>query len=221
MTVRPSRVHALAVGAGLIVMLGSGASFAQAAQELENPGVTSAVQDRPFRLRHELDLWVGTLPLDAFYVGVYAQLGYVYHFTERFAWQVGRGAYGLPARTSLRAELERTFGVQPTAIEEVQFFVGSDVLWKPLYGKLALLNRFVVHGEVHLLAGATLFRFTNSGFRPAINLGGGGRIFVNQYVSFRLDLTHNLVIPTGGGSTTLGNVMTINFALALNFGGDD
>lgn len=190
-------------------------------QELENPGVTSAVQDRPYRLKHELDLWFGVLPLDAFYVGVFAQVGYVYHFSDRFAWQVGRGAYGLAARTALRGELERTYAVQPTANDEVQFFVGSDLMWKPLYGKLAVMNRFVIHGEVHLLGGVSLFRFTNSGFRPGINLGGGGRIFVNQYVSFRLDVTHNVVIPTGGGTTNFGNVLTANFALALNFGGNE
>ncbi|MBE2253100.1 MAG: outer membrane beta-barrel domain-containing protein [Myxococcus sp.] len=206
-------------------LLATALVFASAAaaqtQELENPGVTSAIQDRPYRMLHELDLWVGVLPLDAFYVGVYAQVSYVYHFSDRFAWQVGRGAYGLAARTPLRAELERTFGVQPTANDEVQFFVGSDVMWKPFYGKLAVLNRAVIHGEVHLLGGATLFKFSNSGFRPGINIGGGGRIFLNRYVSFRLDLTHNVVLPTGGGTTSFGNVMTVNLALALNFGGND
>jgi outer membrane beta-barrel protein len=195
-------------------------AFAQA-PELENPGVTSAIQDRPYRLLHELDLWFGVLPLDAFYVGVYGQVSYAYHFSERFAWQVGRGAYGLAARTNLRGELERTFGVQPTANDEVQFFVGSDLMWKPLYGKLAVLNRAVIHGEVHFLLGASLFRFTNSGFRPGVNVGGGGRVFVNQYVSFRLDITHNIVLPTGGGTVGFGNVLTVNLALALNFGGTE
>jgi hypothetical protein len=56
---------------------------------------------------------------------------------------------------------------------------------------------------------------------PGINLGGGGRVFVNRYVSFRLDVTHNIVIPTGGGTTNFSNVMTVNVALALNFGGND
>jgi outer membrane beta-barrel protein len=198
----------------------SGTALAQI-QELENPGVISAIQDRPYRMQHELDLWVGVLPLDAMYIGVYAQLSYVYHFSERFAWQVGRGAAGLAARTPLKGDLERLYGVQPTANDEVQFFVGSDVLWKPFYGKLALLNRSVIHGEVHLLLGATLFRFSNSGFRPGVTLGGGGRVFVSRNVSFRLDMTHTVVIPTGGGTTSFTNVMNVNLALAINFGGND
>lgn len=191
-------------------------AFAQL-EELENPGTVSAVQDRAYRMQHELNLSFGVLPLDAFYKGLYAQVGYVFHFTDSFAWQVGRGAYAYAARTGLREQLERDFGVLPTAFEEVQFFVGSDVMWKPLYGKLAVLNRWVLHGEVFLLLGGTLFRFTNA-FRPGVNLGGGARVFVSRYVSFRLDLTDNVVLPTGGGSTSLTNVMTLTFSLAVNFG---
>ncbi len=195
------------------------AVFAQA-EELENPGTVSAVQERAYRMQHELNLAVGILPLDAFYKGLYAQVGYTFHFNDSFAWQVGRGAYVYSARTGLREQLERDFGVLPTAFDEVQFFVGSDLMWKPLYGKLSVLNRWVVHGEVYVLLGATIFKFTDS-FRPGINVGAGGRIFVNKYASFRLDITENLVLPTGGGSKSFANVMTITLGLGINFGGSE
>lgn len=195
------------------------AVFAQA-EELENPGTVSAVQERAYRMQHELNLSIGILPLDAFYKGLYAQVGYAFHFNDSFAWQVGRGAYVYSARTGLREQLERDFNVLPTAFDEVQFFVGSDLMWKPLYGKLSVLNRWVVHGEVYVLLGATIFKFTDS-FRPGINVGGGGRIFVNKYASFRLDITENLVLPTGGGSKSFANVMTITLGLGINFGGTE
>ncbi len=195
------------------------AAFAQA-EELENPGTVSAVQERAYRMQHELNLSVGVLPLDAFYKGLYAQVGYVFHFTDSFAWQVGRGGYSYSARTGLREQLERDFGVLPTAFDEVQFFVGSDLMWKPLYGKLSVLNRWVLHGEVFAILGATIFRFTNT-FRPGINVGAGGRVFLTKYASLRLDITDNVVLPTGGGSTTFTNVMMITFGLGINFGGTE
>lgn len=191
-------------------------SFAQV-QELENPGTVSAVQDRAYRMMHELDLSVGVLPLDAFYKGLYAQVSYTAHFSDSFAWQVGRAAYSYAAKTGLREQLERDFGVLPTAFEEVQFFFGSDIMWKPLYGKLSVLNKWVVHGEVFLTLGGTLFKFTNA-FRPGVNLGGGGRVFLSKYVSFRLDVTNNVVIPIGGGSTNFTNVLTMTLSLGINFG---
>ncbi|MBL9037289.1 MAG: outer membrane beta-barrel domain-containing protein [Archangium sp.] len=202
----------------MVAVMTSASAFAQA-DELENPGTVSAVQERAYRMQHELNLSLGVLPLDAFYKGYYAQVGYVFHFTDTFAWQVGRGAYAYAARTGLREQLERDFGVLPTAFDEVQFFVGSDLMWKPLYGKLSVMNRWVLHGEMYLLAGASVFRFTNA-FRFGPNLGGGARVFINKYASIRFDLTDNIVLPTGG-ATSLINVMTITLGLGINFGGTE
>lgn len=186
-------------------------------QDLENPGSVSAVQERAFRMRHELDLSFGVLPLDAFYVGLYAQVGYTAHFTDTVAWTIGRAAYNYAARTGLRDRLERKFSVLPTTFEEVQYFFGSDLLWTPFHGKLAVLNKWVVHGEVFLVLGATLFRYTNT-FRPAVNAGIGGRVVLNPNVSLRLDLGDNVVIPLGGASVAPTNVMTTTLSLAINFG---
>ncbi len=186
-------------------------------EDLENPGTVSAVQQRAYRMQHELNLSVGVLPLDAFYKGLYAQVGYTAHFTDTFAWQIGRAAYSYAAKTGLREQLERDFGVLPTAFDEVQFFFGSDLMWKPFYGKFSVLNRWVLHGEAFFMLGASLFKFTNV-WRPGVNVGGGGRVFLNQYVSLRLDVTNNVVIPIGGGSVALTNVMTITLGLGINFG---
>lgn len=186
-------------------------------QDLENPGSVSAVQERAFRMRHELDLSFGVLPLDAFYVGLYAQVSYTAHFTDTVAWTIGRAAYNYAARTGLRDRLERKFNVLPTTFEEVQYFFGSDLLWTPFHGKLAVLNKWVVHGEVFLVLGATLFKYTNT-FRPAVNAGIGGRVVLNPNVSLRLDLADNVVIPLGGASVLPTNVMTTTLSLAINFG---
>lgn len=182
--------------------------------ELENPGSVSAIQERAYRMNHELTLGIGTLPLDAFYKGVYAQVSYVFHFTDSFAWQVGRGGYSYNLKTGLREQLEKDFGVIPTVFEEAQYFVGSDLMWKPFYGKAAVLNSRVIYFETHLIGGATVFKFTN-GFKPALNLGLGFRIFQNKVISYRLDVTDNIVFSV---SQKPFNVMAIQLMLALNFG---
>lgn len=185
-------------------------------EELENPGTVSAVQKRAFKMQHEINLAAGVLPLDAFYKGIYGQVSYTAHFTDHFAWQIGRFGYSYAAKTGLREQLERDFGVLPTAFDEVQFFFGSDVMWKPFYGKLSVLNQAVWHIEAFLLLGASVFKFTNV-WRPGVNVGAGARVFINKYVSLRLDVTDNVVIPVGGGSVQLTNVMTITLGLGFNF----
>ena len=196
---------------GLAGLLLCSVAFAQT-EELENPGSIAAVQERAYRLNHELSVGFGILPLDAFTKGLYAQVGYTYHFTDYFAWNVGRGAYVYNVNTGLRDQLERDFAVLPTAFDEVQYFLGSDVWFKPFYGKLSVLNRAVVHFEVHLLAGLSILKFTQR-FAPGINLGIGLRVFQNKYISYRLDVTDNVVIR----ERPL-NVLTITASLALNFG---
>lgn len=197
-------------------------------EELENPGRVSAVQDRAFRMNHELALGLGVLPLDAFYKGFFAQVGYTFHFTDHFAWQVGRGAYSYNVNTSLRDQLERQFSVHPTAFDTVNWMVGSDLVWSPWYGKMAFLNRSVAHFEVYLMGGLSVMRLTlgsvtlgvESGsasvFRPAANIGIGFRLFANRLVSWRLDLTDNVVV-----SQTVFNAPTVQLSAALNFGASE
>ncbi|MBL8953330.1 MAG: outer membrane beta-barrel domain-containing protein [Myxococcaceae bacterium] len=191
-------------------VLTPGAALAQS--ELENPGSVSAIQERAFRMSTEFNLAIGVLPLDAFTKQVYGQVSFVYHFTDYFAWQVGRGAYGYNWSTGLKAQLEKDYGVLPTTIDVIQFFVGSDLMFSPFYGKAAILNRAVIYYEAYLLVGVSVFKYTNA-FRPAANIGGGIRIFQNKYVSYRLEVTDNIVIKERPEQ-----VMQINLMLALNFG---
>jgi outer membrane beta-barrel protein len=195
----------------IVVALVPALVFAQA-EELENPGSVSAIQTRPYRMASEINLCVGLLPADAFTKTVYGQVSFVYHFTDTFAWQVGRGAYGYNIDTGLKDSLERNFAVLPTATDTVQFFVGSDLMFSPFFGKTAVLNKTVLYFEAYLMVGVTVFKYTNA-FRPGANLGGGVRLFQNKYVSYRLEVTDDIII-----TDKPFNVMMVNLMLALNFG---
>lgn len=182
-------------------------------EELENPGTVAAVQERMFRMGHELTLGGGILPLDAFTKSVYAQVSYVAHFSDSFAWQVGRGAYMQGLQTGLREQLEREFEVLPTRFDEVDWMVGSDLLWTPFYGKATVLNRSVLHLEAFLMLGATVLHMKSGAFRPGVNAGLGLRFFHTKVLSYRLDVTNNFVL-----GRPLDNIMTLQLMVALNFG---
>src|SRR3954467_3288247 len=187
------------------------------AEGLENPGRVAAVQERVYRMNQELSLGVGTLPLDAFYKGFGPQVTYTFHFSDSFAWQVGRAMYSYAAPTSLRQQLERDFGVLPTAFETVQWMAGSDLVWSPIYGKTSFLNQSVLHFEAYASIGGTLIK-TNQNFRPALDLGIGVRLFTSRFVSYRLDITNNVCIPLQFPVVNILNVPTIILSVALNFG---
>lgn len=202
----------------ILLCLAPGLARAQA-EALENPGTVSAVQERLYQMNHELTLGVGVLPADAFYKGLTGHLAYTYHFSDSFAWQVGRGFYSYNVHTSLREQLERDFGVAPTANafqDEVQWAVGSDLVWSPFYGKFAFRNAQVLHFQAFLLGGGTVLKLNRDGaFRPAVNLGVGLRFFSSNTVSFRLDVTNNVVFAE---ASRIINVPVIQLSTALNFG---
>lgn len=180
--------------------------------EIENPGRVAAVQERLYRMTHELDVGFGTLPLDAFYKGYFPQLGYAYHFDDRFAWQVLRAGYSFNTDTGLKKSLERDFGVLPTTFETAQFFGTSDLMFKPFYGKTTLMNATLLYFEAHLLLGASVFKFSNN-FRPGIHWGGGVRMFLTETFSVRFDATDHIVV-----FPKLGNVVDLHLSIVANFG---
>lgn len=199
--------------AGLLAL---SATVAWSQEQAEEVGTSAAIQERAYKMQHEIGLAVGTLPIDPFSKGLFAQGSYTIHFSDVFAWQVARGAYSYTVKTSLRDQLERDFGIPFTAFEEVQFFVGTDILLKPIYGKLSVGSAWVIHAELFAILGASLFKLTNA-LRPGVNVGVGGRVFLSKAFSLRLDVTDNVVIPLGAGQN-LSNVMTVSLALALNIG---
>lgn len=201
----------------LVICLSSIPAMAQY-EDIQNPGTVSAVQERLYRMNHELSFSVGVLPLDAFYKGLMLQVGYTAHFTDTFAWQVGRGFYSINFATGLKNQLITSFGASPVDFDEVQYGVGSDVIWSPIYGKISWLNNSVSHFEIFGILGATVMRLSRAGFRPAINIGIGGRIFTSKVVSFRLDVTDNVVVAP---DRAFLNVPTISLSGSLNFGASE
>ena len=202
----------------LLAVLVLAPSLARAqAEQLENPGSVSAVQERQYRMNHELALGVGVLPLDAFYKGYIATVGYTFHFTDSFAWQIGRFAYSYDVDTGLKGQLLNQYGVLPTQFPEVSWMVGSDIIWSPIYGKWSFLNRSVIHFETYVLGGISVLDLTNQAsglpFKPGLNVGLGFRVFTSKRVSFKLDFTNNVVF-----ATPILNVPTIQLSAAINFG---
>ena len=197
---------------------------ARAQEELENPGVVLAVQDRTYRMNSELMLAIGVLPLDAFTKGISGQVSYTFHFSDSFAWQIGRFLYSQNVATGLQNQLTRDFGVNPTAFPQTIWIAGSDVMWTPIYGKFAWLNSSVAHFEIYGLLGVSVANqrisstiaagTTSTEFLPGANFGIGWRFYMSKSVSFRFEVTDNLLFGTGG----IQNIMVVQLGVCFNFG---
>jgi outer membrane beta-barrel protein len=208
----------------LVVLLCLAPFAAQAQEELENPGVVLAVQDRTYRMQSELMLAIGVLPLDAFTKGISGEVSYTYHFSDSFAWQIGRFLYSYNVATGLQNQLTRDFGVNPTAFPQTNWIAGSDVMWTPIYGKFAWLNNSVAHFEIYGLLGLSVANqrisadvasgTTSTQFLPGIDFGIGWRFYITKSVSLRFEVTDNLLFSSSG----IQNIMVVQVGAAFNFG---
>jgi outer membrane beta-barrel protein len=147
-----------------------------------------AVQNRLYDATHELTLFGGLLPLDAFTKGATLGGSYTLHFTPVVGWEVVQYLHSFPLHTSLRDELA-VFDLAPTPFEIVENLITSTFLFKPVYWKGAFLNRSILHGELILTAGGGYGWFTRSG-RACVSLGAGLRLYTNRLLSFRIDVRH-------------------------------
>lgn len=180
-------------------------------------GAPEAIQERAYKMMHELDVTAGVLPLDPFTKGVAVGGAYVVHFSDFFAWELARGGYSFGLKTDLRTQLERDFGILPTAFDAPQFFAGSALQLKPFYGKLSALDRSVVHAEIFFTLGATVFKYTAAtDFRVGPTVGAHARFFLTRVLSLRLGLEDHVLISIRDAKVT--NAMTVALSLGINLG---
>lgn len=176
-----------------------------------------SIEKRNILGSHELVLSVGTLPMDAFSKGLTLYGSYNYHFSQLIGWEIIGGMYSFNLGTGLKQELKDLFDVQPTELGELTWILNSNFIFKPLYGKLALLNDQVLAGELSFCLGYAMGGFTAS-FPSGVDVGVALRVFLGRYFSVRLDIREYLFFP---GFTSVEDNIYISLGLALTFGFGD
>lgn len=181
----------------------------------EEGGKLYAVQNRKYLANHEFSLGVGTIPADAFYTGLTGTFAYTYHFSDLWAWEIVSATYSVNIDKGLRRELEDNFGVRPTQFPELTFFGDSNLVIKPLYGKMVYLNDSLVYGEIFLTAGPAISQYENAGVLIGLNAGAGFRLYLSKSFSIRFDIRDYFFVDPSTFSDTKNEIF-LQAALGLN-----
>ena len=171
-----------------------------------------AVQNRVFHKNHEIALSIGYIPDDEFFMVYPVSVGYTYHLNDKFSWEVGRLQYFLNKDRGLKQTLQDPpFNAQAEFFNEPKYMLNTHLIFRPLYGKSAVLNKRVVNHETYLFAGPGLtgyertFSTGETETEDVINLsfGAGFKYFLNEQwclnvevrdiISFRDNDTENNV----------------------------
>ena len=155
-----------------------------------------AVQNRVFHRNHQLDLSVGYIADDDFFHVFPVSLGYTFHFGDKFSWEVARFGYNYNQDKDLKETLEKDFDAQPERFPEQVYMYHSHLVFKPLYGKHAVLNRGIVNNEIYLFAGAGMVHYEwefstgelDTEDAPSISFGAGMRFFLSQKFCLNIEI---------------------------------
>jgi outer membrane beta-barrel protein len=149
--------------------------------------------------RTEVGVHLGWMPFDPLVTTPNLQITIDHHFSETLAVtaMVG-GGYGL--KTARYTELEGpAYGVAPYSFRYLaSALVGAE--WSPIYGKFTGTGRKVVHYDLYGAArlGGTLEQSVIPGggitVAPTLQLGIGGRFFVNKTTSIRFEINDALMV---------------------------
>lgn len=181
-----------------------------------------AVQNRRYRLQHEFDATVGTLPADPYTKGLTLSAGYGWHLNDLWAIEA-RGHWVMNFNSALRDKLEGNFGTDADRFDKIKFFGQLGGLFKPLYGKLSFLNDQQVYGEVFLSLHAVVAQMDGGGGSADDPVGRGQRLafgaspgfgvrgFLSEHWSLRLDINW-LVLFAETGETHLPLLLTLSLA---------
>ena len=152
-----------------------------------------AVQNRIFHRDHELNFNIGYIANEDFYHPFPVGFGYIYNFNDNYGWEVGRVQYIISTEKDLKSDLEQQFGVTPSKFAKPTYMIHSHLVYKPFYGKNAVLNKWVINHETYLFAGGGFVNYdwkfpegnplnaeSPSDFVPSVSFGIGSKYFLNQ-----------------------------------------
>lgn len=185
---------------------------AAAQSEAEVAYESRAVQNRHYSGTHELTLFFGILPLDAFTKAVTLGGAYTLHINDTWGWEVVNYAYSIPFDTDLKDKLD-PFDLEPTPFEILEHLITTNLLIKLIYWKGALFGDSIIHGEIGLLVGGGVGFFSRSQ-RAAVDYGITFRFYLARWLSLRIDTRHDMFFSDSLNSIQLDHELSV----ALGFG---
>lgn len=137
-------------------------------------------------------------------LGVKVNLGYF--FTESFGLEISTIFLSNTER-DVAKEIRQNNQLQPEKFINTKNFVGLDLVWAPIYGKLTMLNNRIIPFDMYFSAGGGTSA-TNSieGSVPTLHAGVGQIFAITKSIAFRWDYSWNSfqATPITDSSLTAG-----------------
>lgn len=162
--------------------------------ELSEP--VYAIQEKVFFKHHELSFVTGYISNEDFYEVFPFGLAYTYHFDDTTSWEVARVYYDVTMEKDLMEDLVNDHGAAPEQFYKPKAQLLSHFIYRPMYGKDAVLNESILNHETFFFIGGGIDIYskhdpdeeTSDEFAFCGSFGAGIKYFINDKVNVSVEL---------------------------------
>lgn len=168
--------------------------------------------------RFELSPIAGISVSDSFFrrwtVGARAS----YHLVDSFSIDVGGAWNAWSEPLDAAVFIGATSDVQVADPSPYFGYVDAGVTFDPFYGKVSLMSEWIVHFDTYLSGGGgAVFSGAQGIVHPALEVGGGARLFLTPWLAVRADLRDYLFPANFGDGLRLQSLFLVNVGVGIFF----
>lgn len=167
--------------------------------------------------RFELEPFGGISTNDAFFRRWTLGARVSYHLNDNFSLDFGGAGNVFSEQLDAVRFLRET---QLAITDDAVLFGYADagVTFSPIYGKFSLMSEWIIHFDAFVSGGiGAAFDSNVTPVHPAMEIGVGGRVFLNRWVVLRADLRDYIYPQDRSGISTLQNLLMLNLGVGFYF----
>lgn len=181
----------------------------------------SVIQKRflPKTERFQFNIGLATIANDPWFYGVGLGGRFGYAFRENLAVELNYSFLSNSPKEAVK-DLKQQHAVDTDSIVTAKSYLGLDIVWSPIYGKLSLFNKRIVPFDMYFAGGAGQMGVSNArtSSSTAFHFGTGQIFAMSKAVGLRWDLSFNFfqAQPTTAGANP-GQFNTVLLTVGASF----
>ncbi len=156
--------------------------------------------------RFQLYVAPGMTTNSPWFLNLGAKVNATYHFTESFGFEIS-GLFLSNSERQVAKEIRDNNDLEPEKFVNTKSYIGADLFWAPIYGKISFLNDRIVPFDMYFtFGGGTSSTNSEEGNVPTLHAGMGQIFAMSKRMAFRWDYswTHFSATSTPGKSGAKG-----------------
>lgn len=165
--------------------------------------------------RFELFPNFGLVMNDAFFsdLVIGGRLGF--YFTEN--WGIEASAMSISTSNKTVTNELQNLVVQTQSLSTPTSFVGADVKWDPIYGKVAFMNNSIVPFDFYFSGGAGVTGTNGGSSAPTVHLGAGQIFALTKWAAGRWDISWYGYSATSPVNNTTNFFTNLHATIGMSF----